>query len=177
MITTLNLLALLALVSVCYQDMRYRGVYWIFFPVLSALFFFLKLKQVGWVNTLQDAGYAITFLVVQLLLVWLYFSVKHRKLFNIVDSYLGLGDILFLLTLAFYLSPLNYVVFYLLSLILVLVYVLVTKRIKGMDHIHIPLAGLQAAFLAMLLFWDLVQPQLQLCQDSWIYKTYLFNGI
>lgn len=177
MIATLNMLALLALVSVCYQDMRYRGVYWIFFPVLSALLFFLKFKQVGWINTLQDAGYTITFLVAQLLLVWLYFILKHRKIFNIVDSYLGLGDILFLVTMVFYLSPLNYVLFYVLSLILVLAYVLIVRNVKRIDHEHIPLAGLQAAFLAMLIILSLIQPQLQICQDSWIYNTYLFNGI
>lgn len=177
MIAALKIMALLALVSISYQDFRYRGVYWILFPVLSLLFLLIKYRQTGWDTTWQDAAYGMGFLILQLILVWLYFIVKERKLVNVIDSYIGLGDILFLVVLAFYLSPVNYVLFYIFSLVLVLVYVLAVRNMTWIDHKHIPLAGLQSAFLSMLILWDMITSQLDLYKDAWIYKTWLSGGL
>ena len=37
----------------------------------------------------------LLFLIIQLLLVMLYFALKKRRLVNILDTYIGLGDMLF----------------------------------------------------------------------------------
>lgn len=163
----LQLIVLICLAFIFYQDMRYRAVYWICFPILSAFLFGLKYSQTGVVSGLTDAAYGLLFLLVQLLFLWIYFSVKHKRLLNITNDYLGWGDILFLAAIPFYLSPGNYVLFYVASLIVVLMYAIGSTRSN--NHKHIPLAGLQALLLGLLMIVDFFWPAITLYNDSWIY--------
>jgi hypothetical protein len=171
----LKLTALLCLGTIFYLDLKYRAVYWIIFPILSTAFCFLKQMQVGFHITLVDAGFDFLFFSVQLLFLWLYFSVKHRRSYNIISNKIGLGDILFLTSVIFYLSPLNYVVFYIASLIFVLFFVSILKLLK-IKIVEIPLAGLQSLCLAILLIAEVCFPHLILIQDISIYNS-LFISI
>jgi hypothetical protein len=166
----LKLMALLCLGSIFYLDLKYRAVYWIIFPILGIAFAFLKQMQVGMNTALMDAGCNVMFFSVQMLFLWLYFSVKHKTVYNIVNSTLGLGDILFLMSAIFYLSPLNYVSFYIASLIFALCYVGILKLLKR-GPAEIPLAGLQALCLALLLIAELCFPHLTLYRDIWSYNA------
>jgi len=148
------ILALLALVFA--QDMRSRAVYWLLFPVLTALFIVLAGFSVA-------AVINIVFLLVQFLLVSAYFSIKKRRWVNVMKGLLGWGDMLFLLSIAFYLSVLNFVFFYIASLLFVLL--VAAKRYK-----HIPLAGLQALLLAALLITDWWIRPFNLTSDDWLLR-------
>lgn len=165
----LQLFILGCLGLICYQDMRYRAVYWICFPMLSVLFLFLKQNYVGIGDSLMDTGYSLLFFGVQLFLLWAYFALKNKKPVDLTKDYLGLGDILFLLAIAFYLSPVNYVLFYVASLIVVLIYTLVQQSILKKENLQIPLAGLQALMLGIVLIISIVHPGLKLYSDFWIY--------
>jgi hypothetical protein len=171
----LKLTALFCLGSIFYLDLKYRAVYWIIFPILSIAFAILKHIQVGIQTALVDAGYSFIFFSVQLLFLWFYFSVKDRTHYNIVNSKIGLGDILFLVSVVFYLSPLNYVAFYISSLIFALCFVSILKLLKR-DVVEIPLAGLQAFCLALLLIIEQFFPRVSLYQDLWAYTTLLNNA-
>ncbi|WP_208112289.1 hypothetical protein [Pedobacter metabolipauper] len=149
--------------------MIYRAVYWVCFPLLAVVFVILKYRLTDTQQTVSDAAYCISFLLVQLFILWIYFLIKHKKPVNIANGYLGWGDILFLLTAAFYLSPVNYVIYYILSLILVLTYVVLKTSLSKKTDKHIPLAGLQAAILALFLIIDYISPKLTLYADNWIY--------
>lgn len=165
----IHILILLNLALICYQDMRYRAVYWICFPVLAIVMFILKYNQSGINNALSDATYGILFLALQMLILWGYFSIKNKTLVNLTNDYLGWGDVLFLLALPFYLSPVNYILFYLGSLIAVLLYILITKAIsQKAQNPHIPLAGLQAVLLLIVMTTDYFSSKLLLYDDSWI---------
>jgi len=165
----ISLSILLCLGFICYQDMRYRAVYWICFPVLAALLFVLKQQEMQWKEALIETGYGIVFFGTQLVLLWIYFSLKNRKLTDITSGYLGLGDILFLMAITFYLSPVNYILFYIGSLIVVLIYTLGQRIFLKKEEPEIPLAGLQALLLGLVLIVSIVQPGLQPTNDSWIY--------
>lgn len=165
----LQLFTLICLGFICYQDIRYRAVYWICFPVLCVLLFFLKENHSGIKDSLTDTVYGMLFFGAQLLLLWIYFSIKHKKSVNITRQYLGWGDILFLIVITFYLSPVNYILFYVGSLILVLIYTLTRQFLIQKDNPEIPLAGLQALLLGIALIFSLIQPHLQLYNDTWIY--------
>lgn len=165
----LQLLVLVCLGSICYQDIRYRAVYWVCFPILSILLFYLKQDHTGIKDALIESGYTFLFFGIQLLLLWTYFSFKHRKPVNITTNYLGLGDILFLIAIAFYLSPVNYIIFYVASLIIVLIYTLIQRVLSQKDNTEIPLAGLQALLLGLILIFSIVKPSLRLYNDAWIY--------
>lgn len=166
----LQIIVLLSLAFIFYQDMQYRAVYWICFPVLAILLFGLKYSLTGFLNGLTDAGYSLLFLLIQLFFLWIYFSIKNRGAINITNDYLGWGDILFLIVITFYFSPGNYVLFYIGSLILVLIYVVLTRGSEEKKNSkHIPLAGLQAILLALLMVTDYLFKAFTLYSDSWIY--------
>lgn len=166
----LQIIVLLSLAFIFYQDMRYRAVYWICFPLLAMLLFGLKYSFTGFLNGVTDIGYGLSFLLIQLLFLWIYFSVKKRRMINITSDYLGWGDILFLIVITFYLSPGNYVLFYIGSLTLVLIYVVLRGEAEEKKSSkHIPLAGLQAILLALLMVTDYLFKAFTLYSDSWIY--------
>ena len=167
----LEIIVLFCLAFICYQDFRYRAVYWICFPLLGMLFLFLKYLQAGAADSLWHSIFGLSFFAVQLLLLWAYFSLMHKKLINLTDSYLGWGDVLFLAIVPFYLSPVNYIAFYMGSLVLVLLYVLVAKlivsKVNQVANTQIPLAGLQAMILGAVLLLSIFLPQLKLYDDAW----------
>ena len=152
-----------------YQDMRYRAVSWISFPLLGLLLFFQKQWYVGVIDSLVDCGYGLLFFAVQLFLLWAYFAIKNKKPIDITKEYLGLGDVLFLLAIAFYFSPVNYVLFYIGSLIIVLIYALLQQLWLKRENLQIPLAGLQALLFGLLFILSFVNPNLKLYSDFWIY--------
>ncbi len=166
----LQMMVIFCLVFICYQDLLYRAVYWLCFPVLTLLVFILKYKSSGLQETLIHAGYSIVFLTFQLAILWIYFSIKKRKNINLTRDYLGWGDVLFLVAITFYLSPGNYIVFYVISLIVVLLYTILTGFVsKKIQNFHIPLAGLQAALLALLILVDQFSSKFMLYDDSWFF--------
>lgn len=166
----LQVVMLLSLAFICYQDLVYRAVYWLCFPVLAGVMFMLKYKLSGLQEALTNAAYGLAFLLVQLLVLWSYFSIKNKKVINLTNDYLGWGDVLFLAALPFYLSPVNYILFYVASLIAVLLYTFVVASLKDKaSNPHIPLAGLQAALLVLAMLVDFVSPKFMLYDDSWLY--------
>jgi hypothetical protein len=166
----LKLTALLCLGSILYLDFKYRAVYWIIFPILSIALAFLKQMQVGTETALIDTGWNVIFFSIQLLLLWFYFSVKDKRVYSIVNSKLGLGDILFLTSVSLYLSPLNYCAFYIVSLLFTLCFVCFSKVLKG-KMAEIPLAGLQALGFALLLVAELFCRHFALYKDIWLINT------
>lgn len=165
----LKIATLACLVFIWWQDLRYRAVYWVCFPILAVLLFMLKYKYTGLNPILVDAGYATSFLLTQLFVLWIYFSIKNKRIVNLTENYLGWGDILFLISIVFYLSPVNYVFFYVLSLILVLLYVIIKAGLASKEDKHIPLAGLQAALLAIAMSIDWFTNYITLYKDDWLY--------
>jgi len=152
-----------------FQDVKSRSVYWIFFPVLTALFLLLHYTESNsrpW--AWQSAGFNIAFFIAQLLLVTIYFSVRNQKLTNITTRLLGLGDVLFILSIAFYLSIFNFLFFYIASLIAVLIFWLIWQSVSSEKNKHIPLAGLQALLFSAFLLCDWWLKLCSLTNDSWI---------
>lgn len=95
----------------------------------------------------------IGFILVQLILLSIYFSIKHQQWINITKEHLGFGDILFFIPLSFLFSPFYFVVFFILSLILILSIILIKQVFFVKAEANIPLAG--ALSLTLLLFLGL----------------------
>lgn len=161
------ILALLALIF--FQDIRGRSVLWVLFPVLVGLLITLNLAQH---RLFTDARYAVLinigFLLLQFLIVSVYFSIKNAHWINMTKDLLGWGDILFLFSIAFYLSVLSFLFFYLASLMCVLVSWLAWQALSPVKDKHIPLAGLQALLFGLFLttaWW--VKP-VDITSDGWL---------
>ncbi|MGN8055115.1 hypothetical protein ACTJKN_02505 [Pedobacter sp. 22163] len=105
----------------------------------------------AFVRLAATAGSNIIFIIVQMFLLTAYVSLRKRKFTNIFKGYFGLGDLLFLLCIAFYFSCLNYIAFYLLSLMIVVVLTLIFSGRNRAEKEKIPLAGYQALFLILIM--------------------------
>ena len=132
--------AILPLCSIVYQDFKQRAISW-YWPVLLLLSSF----YCGWLTSGKEmffnAVMNLFFLLVVLLCVTLYFSLKSKKLISVFDVFVGWGDVLFLVALVPLFHPLDYVLFYTLSTIVSLFVALV---MKGKE---IPFAGILSALL------------------------------
>jgi len=163
-------LIVFVLVAIFVQDLKSRAVYWFWFPVLVCLFsidgYFVRhqLIRMQWLSASID----LLFIGAQLLLVSLYFSIKQRQWVNISRELLGWGDILFLVSIAFYFSILNYLLFYISSLIIICVFVLLCRIFSVKNNQQIPLAGLQALILIVFLVVQLLDKNIDLTSDNWL---------
>ena len=147
-----------------YQDMRYRAIYWVCFPLLLVLIIILQHTDIN--TLLLQGGINTGFLLLQLFILSLYFSLKQRRLVNITRQHLGWGDVLFLMMIAFYFSPLNYLVFYISSLLMVLIVILLIRL--RTSELKIPLAGMQAFIFSAFLLTDWSSAYIDLASDTWI---------
>lgn len=142
---------MMVLAGMVYQDFRFRGIYWWLFPLLLMLFVLEVWLRYSFAHLAATAGSNIIFLIVQMFLLTGYVSLRRRKLTNIFKGYFGLGDLFFLLCIAFYFSCLNYIAFYLLSLMIVIVLTLIFGRRSTAEKEKIPLAGYQALLLILIM--------------------------
>jgi hypothetical protein len=101
----------------------------------------------------------------------LYFLLKHRRIVNITDQYLGMGDILFFLILALYLSVLNFLLFFVGSLLFAGIYQALIIKYRNNNR-HIPLAGLQALLLIPFLVSDWWCFHQGVTDDYWLLRLY-----
>lgn len=142
------LVLLLVLLVIVYQDFKYRAISWWTIPILlgSSLWYALSSSSFRWAMLLVNNS----LLMVQLLGVMLYFSIKHRQLVNLTKQYLGIGDILFLVAISPIFAPLHFCLFLVFGLLLTLI-------IWGLCSIFsshtstIPLAGFLSVYLLLIL--------------------------
>jgi len=164
----LNTCLIMMLLYLLYQDWRYRAVYWALFPLLLCLFVSYTLRASTLTGLLENSLYNLAFIASQLIFLSLYFSIKYKRWVNITRQHLGLGDVLFLICAAFCFSPCNYFAFYIISLLgsaLLALFMLARNRGKGWT---VPLAGLQALFLALTLLADWNIEKFSINSDEWL---------
>ncbi|MET3981638.1 hypothetical protein ABIB62_004254 [Mucilaginibacter sp. UYP25] len=165
----LTLLMVGVLLGIMVQDMLWRAVYLWVFPLLLILFIVAWFFQRRDVTLAVVAGLInISFLLFQFLLVSLYFYIKNKQIVKLTGTLIGWGDIFFLLCAAFYLSVLNFIFFYVISLMLALVCWLLWLGLTKSSSKSIPLAGTQALLMAILIVWDRFDRVIDLSSDSWL---------
>lgn len=161
----IQLLSFFILMFIFWQDLKYRAVYWWLFLGLFVTLFILKLVQVPFLLALYDFMINCIFLVAQIVLLIVYFSIKERKRINIFEGYFGLGDFLFLLCASVYLSVFNYVFFYVSSLLIVTFLTLLINVFSKKNAHKIPLAGEQALLFMLFMLFDAINENLSLVND------------
>lgn len=150
---------------VVWEDFKYRAVSWWLFVLLAAMVFFVEYQQFSFIDFSMNAG----FVLIQLLVLTIYFSIKEKKKVNLLTRHLGLGDILFWIILCLLFSPANFTLFFMVSMMFVMIVVGIWKMAKlNPVMITVPLAGIQAAVLLALLFIQLLSNEIQFRDDRWI---------
>lgn len=145
------LITIVLLCFLAYQDFRFRAISWWLIPLLLVCFVGKGMSELSWQTYLLGFGVNLTFVAIQLLVVFLYFSLKQRKLIRLVNEQIGLGDILFFVVMAAAFSPLYFVLVYTISLLLVLLFWLSSKLFLNRKNALIPLAGGQSLVVLIAL--------------------------
>lgn len=156
----------MVLAGMVYQDFKYRGIYWWMFPVLLLLMAAATVRVLGFTATVSQAVKSGLFLALQFVVLTGYISVKQKKLTSIFDGFFGLGDLLFLVVLCFGFSFLNYVLFYLLSLMLIILLTAIFGYHGKTHGKKIPLAGYQALLFMILMVAGWFTPHINLLADD-----------
>ena len=167
-----KLSVLVIILVVLYQDMKSREVSFILFPML----FLLNAYITGTVKPIEmvvsDMLMILGFITIQLLVIVLYLLLKFRKVINPFSGFIGTGDLLFWLAIAPLFSFINFVLFFVLSLSFSAIAFITFKSIFKPESItkskFIPLAGMQAGFLFLMLLFDQLFHQLEFHQRHFI---------
>jgi hypothetical protein len=150
----------IVLLLIFIEDMKERAVHSYLFFVLAILLFFTRLFTLPYHDVLLSWSINILFILIQIGGVLLYFLFKEKKITNITRSKLGWGDICFWVAAAFYFSPLSFIVYFLLSIVISLTFHLIFRNLSTYPHsASIPLAGYQSLILLLLIcgsrFWPI----------------------
>ena len=146
MIDLLIFIVLIGVLAVTiYQDCKYQLIH-VSIPVILlilSLWNFLH-KEIP----LRELIPSTVFLVLVITGLFVYVSLKSKKLVNPIDSFLGLGDILFFLAII----PLFYVTSYVVFFISGMFFSAITHLLLGGNKKeHLPLAGYLSIYLIVLL--------------------------
>jgi hypothetical protein len=161
-----NIIILLSLVIIVHQDFKQRQISWYLLPIAFVAFVCKALLYSN--NLTNDFIFNFLFIALQLVCLTLYFSIKNKKMFNIIDTYLGLGDILFFIVLCTAFSPVNFIVFYFMSMILTLTGTLIYNFFSARRTSDIPLAGAMAATLLVAFITTLMVPGINFYDDVFL---------
>ncbi len=164
----------LILLAIFIQDLKFRAVYWWLFVLLFVALGALVLQH-DIAVPLGNLTFNLIFFSLQLILLSVYFAIKHGKLVNITKQYLGWGDVLFLFAITAYLSFSSFVAFYVLSLLLIVFFELIRTTVTKQEVRKIPLAGYQSLLLAVLMLVNDCLYQLDLSNDQWLLPILNFN--
>jgi hypothetical protein len=165
-----TLSSVVLLTAIAYQDFRYRKIsLYLFLALLFCIistFFFSSVA--GGHNSFLNIG--INFLFVLLLLAGggIYFFLTKRGAINIIDSYIGKGDILFLLIASLLLSPVNFISFCLVSFILTLLTLGTIQIIRRKDNSELPLAGVMSVVLLLCFLFNYRSGSFSFHDDSFL---------
>ncbi|TYR36350.1 hypothetical protein FXV77_10605 [Sphingobacterium phlebotomi] len=143
-------IAMIGACGIALEDFKWRMVHIWWYLVLSVGLGGLSIALKGTMDTLSMVIWNVGFILLLLLILTVYLSLKERKLVFLFDRYLGWGDVFFFVCVALYLDLATYITFLIISLIAALIIAPVIFKWQGKDK-HIPLAGIQAICLMLYL--------------------------
>lgn len=129
------------------QDFKSRSISWVLIPLLFVSTF-IKGMEVEESEIIQSAILSNSiFIIFQLAVLIIYFSIKTKRVNWVVDQYIGWGDILFLLAISPVFCFGNFILFTVVSLMGTLLFYFGLTLFKKNANPQIPLAGIQSMFL------------------------------
>jgi hypothetical protein len=166
----LSSILIIVLFLIAYQDIKYFKVNLILYIAAFLISLGIFMQSVEFHSFIFYTAVNLIILSLQtgFLILYIILKLKEKKrLFN----YFGQGDLLFFLVLSITFAPFNFIVFQIVSFIIILAFHVILKRV-GIFGNKVPLAGYQALILILLLFADFFSKSFNRFDDSLI--TYLF---
>jgi hypothetical protein len=145
-----DIFLIIVLLFVAFQDFRFRAISIWTLPLIVIPVVFINVGAMSAKSLLINTMINVLFFFFQITLVTLYFSIKHKKFTNIINTYMGLGDILFIASVAFMFSPVLFITFLIIGLSIVGMLYGIAKLLLNYSKETIPLAGGLSLMLALL---------------------------
>jgi len=166
---TLFILLISLLIAVVIQDFKNKAISWFLIPLLFVGF---SIKALLTIEVEEFISYSLINLLlvsINLLGVTILISMKEKKMTNILNTHLGLGDVLFFVVLTVVFSPINFVLFYLLSIATTaIIYGGIMWLNAPKEKMLIPLAGAMSIPLISLLFIEQFTTYFQLYEELFL---------
>ncbi len=156
------------LLILVYQDFKSRAISWFLIPILLMVIIINALMTINIEELTIFSGINLILVLVNFLGVTLIISLKEKKIKNIINSYLGLGDVLFFLVLTTLFSPINFIVFFIGSIFLVTLIYGGVMLFSKQKNTLIPLAGAMSLVLIVVLLVQQFTTSFNLYQDLFI---------
>jgi len=172
MLFAVKLVVMICLCVVAFQDFRHRAISWLLIPVLFFGFVFIALKTMEWDDYWRESLFNLCYILLVVVLLTVYLSLKNKKFVNIVNSFLGIADILFFAVLAVAFSPFNFEIFFLSSGILTSVIYGLLIYFKNVNP-EVPLAGTMASMLLVVMILNFCLPNMNLHSDNFIIISFI----
>lgn len=143
-------IAIIGAGGIALEDFKWRIVHLWWYLVLSTGLGGLSVASKGMMDTLSMVIWNVVFILLLLMVLTTYLSLKERKAVFPFDRYLGWGDVLFFVCVALYLDLATFIMFMIVSLVAALAIAPIIFKWQGKQK-HIPLAGIQAICLMLYL--------------------------
>ena len=156
---------ILVLGIIVFQDAKYRAISWYLIPILLVLFSTQGIQKLSLEEWIVYFTTNVILLAINLFGVFAIISLREKRITNIINSYIGLGDILFFVVLAGAFSPMNFLIFYIGSVLISCIALLIWKQIKNNTELLFPLAGIISALLIPVLVLSQLYKSIDLFND------------
>ena len=150
-----GVLMVIASMGMAYQDFKFRTVSLWTLVLLAVSSGIWSVSVIGFSSTIHNWAMNVAFVLIQFGLGALVIGLGKGE-WKFFDRYIGWGDLLYLIAVAFAFCTVNFLVFYCVSLLVVLTAFLAYTRTVGSRQTTIPLAG--GLSLCSLLFIAAVYP-------------------
>jgi len=149
-----NYAIIVILLMIALEDFRHRQVHVLWFILLIVAILLESFGVTGQTEHLNHFLTNLLFIIVQWLGITLFFTLKTKKLVNVMDRYIGWGDAVLLFAFALLLPPLSFALFMILSYVLVLIISLIRLSLNRSKPYPVPLAGWLGIFMMVLISLD-----------------------
>lgn len=145
--TITNIILIILLVGISYQDIRSRQIHIFLLSILLLITITLNYLTNGlsYIDTIKIIG----FVLINIIGLFVYYSVKSRRLINPIDKFLGFGDIIFLIAVSPLFTLNKFILFFVTGLLFSLFIHLIIKNFS--ENKTIPLAGYLSVYLLIFM--------------------------
>ena len=161
---------MVVLASIIWQDFKYRALTWWILPVLGILAIGNALFKIPLSKLALSTLYNLGIIFLQMTIVFTYFFLRGKSFKGILNQYLGIGDIIFLIILCFIFSPVNYIVFCTISFIIVLLFSIILLNVLPKKDNRIPLAGGVSCVLFVVYILSLFNFNFDFYSDQFVFN-------
>jgi hypothetical protein len=135
------------------QDFLYKQISWILIPILFILLVVKSYLSIG-MELMPLIFKNLIFIIIQTLALYVFYFLKNKKFVNVVNSQIGLGDILFFIAITPAFSLYNFVLFYAISILITLIVAILLLSVDATQFSRVPLAGYFSLLLIPSLFFQ-----------------------